>query len=384
MQGFLAFDVTVNSVVGRWSIVLEDAPIEDSRGRNVGAVLKPLARRLFGSPVEERLTHVVDATAGFDGVLRLSGASRFHFLPPRRRYSFELLVDGNSEPLLRQEVETLAVGKDMPPKSSMILPDDTWRIYVGTEHELGDWLSACPTDFVLAFQPTAKLLWSLWLNACFTLPSPGSPICQCPNPRSRYCLDLTKDSRWLHGKKVRRHKGDFRLTVNGDFCETFRRCAALHRDQGSGTWITPELIEALDACRRERGEVKVYSIELWEKSTGALAAAIMGMSVGDIFHDYTMATLLRDSRSPGAILSKVVGQLLVDSGYTLWYWGFKNAYMAEYDEGYGGMLMDNQREFWPRWKVAQTCATPCDLEARVLPGLDNGIDLTTLCEKRHE
>ena len=30
-------------------------------------------------------------------------------------------------------------------------------------------------------------------------------------------------------------------------------------------------------------------------------------------------------------MTQVVGHLLVEAGYTLWYWGYKNPYMAEYD-----------------------------------------------------
>ncbi|OLQ06431.1 hypothetical protein AK812_SmicGene10276 [Symbiodinium microadriaticum] len=90
---------------------------------------------------------------------------------------------------------------------------------------------------------------------------------------------------WLRSKKVRRHKHDFRLTaarlersVNADYQSSFEIC----------TWITPGLIQSLDKCRRE-----VYSVELWEKSSGNLAAVIMALSVGDIFHDYTTVPLGR-------------------------------------------------------------------------------------------
>merc|ERR1711939_738586 len=102
-----------------------------------------------------------------------------------------------------------------------------------------------------------------------------------------------------------------------------------------------------------------------------MAAAIMALSLGDIFHDYSTVTFMRDDRSPGAILTKVVGHLLVESGYTMWYWGFKNPYMAEYDGAYGGTMMDNGREFWPKWQAAKTKAGSCDLAKHVpSDGLD--------------
>merc|ERR1711959_865010 len=104
---------------------------------------------------------------------------------------------------------------------------------------------------------------ALWLNACFTLPSPNNPIMTCPNPLLRYCLDLTKEAPWLRAKKVKRHKNDFSLTVNAQYVETFNQCERTHTANGKGTWITRELVSALDQCRKEDGEMKVYSIELW-------------------------------------------------------------------------------------------------------------------------
>jgi len=344
--------VTVNSVVGRWTFVSENQP-PASRCRlavaatlrsapRSGSFLGALARNGSGGSGDEKRERLeLEVDVGADGTLRASGESRFHFLRCGTKYKLTL---------------------EMHP------------VYVGPEHELGEWLAKDPQDFVWAWQPNFSLMRSLWLNACFTLPNEESPIAQCPNPLKRYCLDLTTTDHWLRGKKVKRHKNDFILTVNKDYPGTFMRCRKLHEDEDRGCWITKDLVEALDSCRREDNELKVYSIELWEKSTGNLAAAIMSFSVGDIFHDYTTACMLRDERSPGAILSKVTGHLLRECGYTLWYWGFKNPYMAEYDERYGGISLDNQA-FWPRWRVAREKVGTCDLASRIPPG---GLDLATL------
>jgi len=220
------------------------------------------------------------------------------------------------------------------------------------------------------------------LNACFTLPNRGSPLVQCPNPVQRYCLDLTKDAQWLRSKKVRRFKGDFSLTVNKNYTQTFHECERQHREDGKGSWITPQLVQALERCRKERTDIKVYAVELWEKATGRLAAAIMSFSVGDIFHDYSTVTFIKDNRSAGAILTKVVGHLLKELGYKLWYWGFKNPYMAEYDGRYGGLQIDN-RSFWQRWKAAKDASvdrasgSPVpDLASRVSG--ETGLDLALL------
>lgn len=381
MQASMDVEATVNSVTGRWSVEVGGA--EARRRLAIVATLEQKQAMLGLAILQSQKTswqsrQEVEAIAGAVGALRASGVSAFHFLPRNQWFHLSLKLEGSDHVIVSREVQTHSIGHGLEPSLARRLPDDMWRIYIGREHELGEWLACAPQNFVWVFKADFALLRQLWLNACFTLPSPTSPITQCPNPSSRYCLDLTKATHWLGGKKVKRHKNDFTLTVNGDYRETFRRCGAEHSDRGQGTWITPELIDALDKCRREDGELKVFSIELWEKSTGELAAAIMALSVGDIFHDYTMATLKRDKRSVGAILSKVVGHLLVECGYTLWYWGFKNPYMAEYDNHYGGFLMDSQKDFWPRWKAALRMSPACDLATRVPSGSAHALDLASL------
>ena len=54
-----------------------------------------------------------------------------------------------------------------------------------------------------------------------------------------------------------------------------------------------------------------------DKKTGELAACVFSLAVGCYFHDYTMSCFVRDKRSPGAILNKVVGALLEECGYHL-------------------------------------------------------------------
>eukprot|EP00930_Biecheleria_cincta_P047349 TRINITY_DN32802_c0_g1_i1.p1 TRINITY_DN32802_c0_g1~~TRINITY_DN32802_c0_g1_i1.p1 ORF type:complete len:412 (-),score=61.28 TRINITY_DN32802_c0_g1_i1:58-1269(-) len=381
---------SVNSVCTTWTIELEEGKSAgETRLVKVIAALDPKAKDVSKDGGVVGITgtdeeFAVEASAGADGVLKARGSSEFHFLLPAQDYVFTLRLADNGRgygngSLLTQQARTSSCGEGLNPSLARRLPREMWCTYVGNEHRLGQWLGSSPEDMMWALQPEYELLRALWLNACFTLPSPESPITQCPNPVSRYCLDLTKNQPWLRSKKVRRFKKDFRLTVNSSYRETFMQCECTHTDDGKGTWITPQLVDCLDRCRREGGELRVYSIELWEKSSGKLAAAIMALSVGDIFHDYTMATMIRDSRSAGSILTKVVGHLLTEAGFTLWYWGFKNPYMAEYDGQYGGTTLDNRSEFWPRWQQALEMArsgSSCDLTARVPSG--TGLDLETL------
>ncbi|CAJ1340489.1 unnamed protein product [Effrenium voratum] len=372
-------EATVNSIRVQWKVQLDP---------RVHAV--PVKAELTPCPVPQGSERMMPAS-GPEGAI--SGTCDFHFLYAGQDHTFRLFVgegepgtfsfEGAARPTLELRIRTAACGA-VEPRIARMLPADMWPTYVGPEHELGEWLGLCPEDMVWTFSPSFDVLRSLWLNACFTLPSRHSPIAQCPNPIRRYCLDLTKRQPWLRNKKVRRHKSDFRLTVNANFRATFQQCERTHREAGRGSWITPDLIEGLDRCRKEDGELKVYSIELWEKSTGQLAAAIMALSVGDIFHDYTTATMLRDGRSPGAILTKVVGHLLTEAGYTLWYWGFKNPYMGEYDGQYGGLELRNDLDFWPRWRQAREMSClpgNVDLAKRVPPGggaSHGGLDLAVI------
>ena len=82
---------------------------------------------------------------------------------------------------------------------------------------------------------------------------------------------------------------------------------------------------------------------------------------------YTMATLVRDCRSPGTLLTKATGHLLKACGYRIWYWGCKIDYMGEFD-GYGGRLF-GRAEFWQRWDEARSLAPPeRDVEERLRVG----------------
>eukprot|EP00927_Polykrikos_kofoidii_P054651 TRINITY_DN49039_c0_g1_i1.p1 TRINITY_DN49039_c0_g1~~TRINITY_DN49039_c0_g1_i1.p1 ORF type:complete len:417 (-),score=75.45 TRINITY_DN49039_c0_g1_i1:36-1286(-) len=397
---------TVNSVVARWTLrlVASSAVTHVGRGDAEAVTVVAIAslkgcRGLPQKVVWKR--HVVVASVVSDGGLQAEGVTEFHFLHPSQKHVFTLEVndespasaDGASDSdaaaidarrlLVQRDVKTLGSGSSVPSQIRCRIPPQMWLTYVGEEHDLGEWLGDCPEDTVWAFAPTFELMRSLWINACFTLPTPRNPATTCPNPKQRYCLDLTKGAPWLKSKKVKRHKDDFRLTVNSNFIQTFWDVERTHREDCRGTWITEELVSALDRCRRSDEELRVYSVELWEKKTGKLAAAIMSFSVGDIFHDYSTSTMIRDNRSAGALLTKVVGHLLVRCGYTLWYWGFKNSYMAEYDGQYGGGLWDNKADFWPRWRIARERArtAPCDL-ATVVPCGDGanggGLDLATL------
>ena len=116
-----------------------------------------------------------------------------------------------------------------------------------------------------------------------------------------------------------------------------------HLDRGAGNWLTPDMIQQLDdlsmeTARRPQGgnrRVRLYCFSLVEKASSKVAASTFGFSSGGIFEDYTMCTLIRDHRSCGSILNKLVGCILQQVGFSLWYWGYEVDYMKEYISHYG-------------------------------------------------
>ena len=76
-----------------------------------------------------------------------------------------------------------------------------------------------------------------------------------------------------------------------------------------------------DAC-----PVRLYSIEVWNKETGDLAAGELGYGVGKI---YTSLTGFSKEDSAGSIQLAALGQLLYNSGYDMWDLGMALDYKSK-------------------------------------------------------
>lgn len=233
-------------------------------------------------------------------------------------------------------------------------PDAACRI-IFPQQRLGPWLLGCDANYmlVLSSQVGSDLgfLERLLLHGLFVLPSPRSLVAACPWPRTPYLLEVASvpQHRW-RGKKLRRYSGTFRLTVNWDFRKHMRLCARYHEKKG-GTWITAAFVEQLWQLHSSPlSPIRVWAFELWDKATGALAAASFGLSAGAFFHDFSMCTLVEDHRSGGAVLTRCIGELLGRCGMHLWYWGCKMDYMREYDV-LGGREASRQ-EYYERLRAA--------------------------------
>jgi hypothetical protein len=106
---------------------------------------------------------------------------------------------------------------------------------------------------------------------------------------------------------------------------------AYHNSKNGSTWITDELIELLQGIScNARDLVQCFSFSLVSKSSGETAAACIGFACGGVYQDCTMCTPLRDHRSCGSLLSRIMCAVLQQMGVHIWYWGYRMRYMEEY------------------------------------------------------
>lgn len=179
---------------------------------------------------------------------------------------------------------------------------------------------------------TTEILESLCEAMLFALPMEGQLI--LPNPSQTFCLDLRKDINWFKNSKVRRFASQFKLVIKTNILENLEEARRYHSTRG-GTWLTPTLAAQLNhLSMKKRQRVQFYCFCLVELATGNTAACSFGFASGAVFQDYTMYTTCRDKRSCGSILNKVVGHVLQQAGFKLWYWGYELDYMQEYVVGY--------------------------------------------------
>ncbi len=90
----------------------------------------------------------------------------------------------------------------------------------------------------------------------------------------------------LHvSKRLQRYyrNSDMRLSINADFDQVIRRCAAAPRKEGEGTWITEEMIGAYQQLHR-RGYA--HSVECWHGTR--LVGGLYGIALGKVFFGESM------------------------------------------------------------------------------------------------
>lgn len=113
--------------------------------------------------------------------------------------------------------------------------------------------------------------------------SEGEPILWwSPDPRFVLYPRELRVARSLH--KVMR-KGGFEVTLDQDFKGVIAECARVRRENGEGTWIVDDMIDAY--CRLHAAGF-AHSVETWQE--GRLAGGLYGVSLGTAFFGESMFT----------------------------------------------------------------------------------------------
>jgi Leu/Phe-tRNA-protein transferase len=194
-------------------------------------------------------------------------------------------------------------------------------------------------------------LCKMFYNGLFVLPA-RSPMISLPNGRLRYVLDLSVAIDWTHSKKMRRAiaSGKYAIVANRCLRASLNDAFFYHSGRGT-TWMTHELIDALcdaDESKEAPYGLQMMAVELWDRAENIPVAGCLGFCVGSAYHDFTMYTIRRDADSCGTLLTKVLGAALQACGYGMWYWGFRVAYMQQFEGRYGAKEVP-RRDFIKRW-----------------------------------
>jgi Leu/Phe-tRNA-protein transferase len=165
---------------------------------------------------------------------------------------------------------------------------------------------------------------------------------------NRCVITLPND---LHvSKSVRKKSKRFNITVNKAFDNVVEGCKKQH---GRRCWLYPPLVEAFktmndagkvqcmvsedggNASEREC-PVRLYSIEVWNESSGELAGGELGYSVGSI---YTSLTGFSSEESAGSVQLAALGRMLCSLGFSIWDLGMQ----MEYKDSLGSHLMPRKQ-----------------------------------------
>jgi leucyl/phenylalanyl-tRNA--protein transferase len=151
------------------------------------------------------------------------------------------------------------------------------------------------------------MLVSAYRQGIFPWYAEGEPILWW-SPDPRFVLFPER----LHvSESMRRtiRRGEFSVTLDGDFDGVIASCSAVPRPGQKGTWILPEMIEAYGELHRLG---YAHSVEV--RKDGSLAGGLYGVSLGSVFFGESMFSREPDASKTGFIL--LVWRLR-DAGFTL-------------------------------------------------------------------
>lgn len=150
----------------------------------------------------------------------------------------------------------------------------------------------------------------------------------------RCVLRLNPDSNLHISRSTRRKSKRFLLSVNECFNEVVAGC---HRQHGTN-WLYPPIVAAFRAIHqrtkdensggvnamimdnnspepRDTTPVRLYTVEVWNAETGALAGGELGYSVGGI---YSSLTGFSNEDAAGSVQLLALGKLLKQCGFEHW------------------------------------------------------------------
>ena len=169
----------------------------------------------------------------------------------------------------------------------IVMPD---QLDEGQEYRFPPAESATPNGVVCYggnLSPGA--LVSAYRQGIFPWPSNPAVMRWCsPDPRFIVLpefLHITESAQKALKKALKRDS-EYTLTLDSDFREVIKNCAAIPRIGQPGTWIFPSLVNAYTMLH-ELGYA--HSVEVWKN--GNLVGGLYGMSIGAAFFGESMFSL---------------------------------------------------------------------------------------------
>lgn len=165
------------------------------------------------------------------------------------------------------------------PNLYCIQPDDTHFPDVALALRDPDGLLAMGGDLA------PQRLLEAYRNGIFPWYSAGQPVLWwSPDPRAVLFPEKFRSSHSLR-KLLRQHR--YRVTYDSRFTAVMQACAApRNEDTGTGTWITPDMIDAYSELHRLG---HAHSVEVWHEAE--LVGGLYGVALGKVFFAESMFSL---------------------------------------------------------------------------------------------
>lgn len=131
----------------------------------------------------------------------------------------------------------------------------------------------------------------------------------------------------------------FRVTTDTDFASVIHACATIRREDGGGTWITPEIIRGFTRLHRMG---VAHSVEVWEDAR--LVGGLYGVALGGFFAGESKFHRVTDASK--VALAYTVAHLR-NRGFTLFDVQMDNPHLQQF-----GLRLVSREEYLRRLAVA--------------------------------